>query len=86
MMNDLLPKPTSLSRAAANGELDKRADASLFVGGWNKLVAGVNDTVVNIVNPLMMVTADYKVDQGSVKRGYPANHHRHRNIKGHRRL
>jgi methyl-accepting chemotaxis protein len=47
-----------LIQAAATGELDKRAEASLFVGGWNKLVAGVNDTVTNIVNPLM-VTANY---------------------------
>ena len=28
------------------------------MGGWNQLVAGVNDTITNIVNPLM-VTADY---------------------------
>ncbi|MCM0082434.1 CHASE3 domain-containing protein [Geomonas sp. Red32] len=61
MMNDLLAQTDVLIQGAANGELDKRADASLFVGGWNKLVAGVNDTVANIVNP-MRVTADY-VDQ-----------------------
>ncbi len=58
MMNELLEQTDVIIRAAADGELDKRADASLFVGGWNKLVAGVNDTVTNIVNPLM-VTADY---------------------------
>ena len=52
MMNDLLAQTDVLIQGAANGELDKRADASLFVGGWNKLVAGVNDTVVNIVDPL----------------------------------
>ncbi|MBJ6799883.1 MCP four helix bundle domain-containing protein [Geomonas propionica] len=58
MMNELLAQTDVIIRAAADGELDKRADASLFVGGWNKLVAGVNDTVTNIVNPLM-VTADH---------------------------
>ncbi|GFO70183.1 hypothetical protein GMLC_37620 [Geomonas limicola] len=58
MMNDLLAQTDILIRAAADGQLDQRADAELFVGGWNKLVAGVNDTVSNIVNPLM-VTADY---------------------------
>jgi methyl-accepting chemotaxis protein len=63
MMNDLLAQTDILIKAAADGELDKRADATLFVGGWNKLVAGVNDAVSNIVNPLM-VTADY-VDQVS---------------------
>ena len=67
MMNDLLAQTDVLIQGAANGELDNRADATLFVGGWNKLVAGVNDTVVNIVNPLR-VTADYvdKVAKGVI--------------------
>jgi methyl-accepting chemotaxis protein len=67
MMNDLLEQTDIIIRAAADGELDKRANASLFVGGWNKLVVGVNDTVTNIVNPLM-VTADYvdKVAKGVI--------------------
>jgi methyl-accepting chemotaxis protein len=67
MMNDLLAQTDILIKGAADGELDKRADASLFVGGWKKLVDGVNDTVVNIVNPLM-VTADYvdKVSKGVI--------------------
>ncbi|BEH10717.1 MULTISPECIES: methyl-accepting chemotaxis protein [Geobacter] len=47
-----------LITAAADGQLDKRANADLFVGGWNKLARGVNDTITNIVEPLM-VTADY---------------------------
>ena len=65
MMNELLEETDKIVQAAANGELDKRADANLFVGGWNKLVAGVNDTITNIVDPLM-VTADYveKVAKG----------------------
>ncbi|WP_306545942.1 MCP four helix bundle domain-containing protein [Desulfobulbus sp.] len=67
MMGDLLAQTDILIKGAADGELDKRADASLFVGGWNKLVVGVNDTVTNIVNPLM-VTADYvaKVSKGDM--------------------
>ena len=67
MMNDLLAQTDILIQGAANGELDKRANANLFVGGWNQLVAGVNDTVVNIVNPLR-VTADYvdKVAKGII--------------------
>ena len=44
--------------AAADGQLDKRANADLFVGGWNQLATGVNDTVGNIVDPLR-VTANY---------------------------
>jgi methyl-accepting chemotaxis protein len=65
MMSELLEETNKIVLAAANGELDKRADANLFVGGWNKLVSGVNDTITNIVDPLM-VTADYveKVAKG----------------------
>ena len=65
MMNELLSETDKIIHAAANGELDKRADANLFVGVWNKLVSGVNDTITNIVDPLM-VTADYveKVAKG----------------------
>ncbi|MBF0342698.1 MAG: MCP four helix bundle domain-containing protein [Nitrospirae bacterium] len=67
MMNELLAETDIIIKAAANGELDKRANANLFVGGWQKLVAGVNDTITNIVNPLM-VTADYvdKVSKGNI--------------------
>ena len=67
MMNDLLAQTDILIRGAADGELDKRANADLFVGGWKQLVSGVNDTVVNIVNPLR-VTADYvdKVAKGII--------------------
>ncbi|MGV0952345.1 MAG: MCP four helix bundle domain-containing protein, partial [Azonexus sp.] len=49
---------TTFTAAAANGELGKRADASLFAGDWRTLVQGVNDTVTHIVTPLKM-TADY---------------------------
>jgi methyl-accepting chemotaxis protein len=58
MMNELLAETDTIIRAAAAGKLDQRANADLFVGGWHKLVAGVNDTITNIVNPLM-VTATY---------------------------
>jgi methyl-accepting chemotaxis protein len=58
MMNELLSETDKIIRAAADGELDRRANADLFAGGWHKLVAGVNDTITNIVNPLM-VTAEY---------------------------
>ena len=58
MMSDLLAQTDIIIKGAADGELDKRANADLFVGGWNKLVVGVNETVTNIVNPLN-VTANY---------------------------
>jgi methyl-accepting chemotaxis protein len=58
MMNDLLAQTDIIIKAAAAGELDTRANADLFQGGWKQLVSGVNDTITNIVNPLN-VTADY---------------------------
>ena len=66
-MNDLLAETDIIIRAAADGKLDTRADASKFEGGWNKLVSGVNDTITNIVNPLN-VTAEYvdKVSKGVI--------------------
>jgi methyl-accepting chemotaxis protein len=67
MMSDLLKETDGIIRAAADGELDKRANPDLFLGGWKQLVSGVNDTITNIVNPLM-VTADYveKVSKGVI--------------------
>ena len=67
MMSELLAETEKIARAAADGELDKRADAAKFVGGWNKLVSGVNDTITNIVNPLL-VTAEHvdRISQGNI--------------------
>ena len=67
MMSELLAQTDILIKGAADGELDKRANADLFVGGWNQLVKGVNEVVTNIVNPLN-VTADYvdKVAKGII--------------------
>ena len=67
MMSDLLAQTDIIIKAAADGELDKRANAELFVGGWNQLVKGVNEVVTNIVNPLN-VTANYvdRIAQGDV--------------------
>ena len=67
MMSNLLAQTDIIIKAAADGELDKRADATLFVGGWNKLVSGVNDTITNIVNPLN-VAAEYvdNISKGNI--------------------
>jgi methyl-accepting chemotaxis protein len=67
MMSELLAQTDLIIRAAADGELGKRANASLFVGGWNQLVSGVNDTITNIVNPLN-VTAGYvdRISKGDI--------------------
>ncbi|WP_374690548.1 methyl-accepting chemotaxis protein [Accumulibacter sp.] len=67
MMSDLLAQTEIIIRAAADGELGKRANADLFVGGWNQLVKGVNDTISNIVTPLN-VTANYvdRISKGDI--------------------
>ena len=67
MMSDLLAQTDIIIQGAANGELKKRANADLFVGGWNQLVKGVNDTITNIVNPLN-VTANYvdRISRGDI--------------------
>ena len=67
MMSDLLAQTDIIIQGAADGQLDKRANADMFVGGWNKLVKGVNQTITNIVDP-MNVTADYvdKVAKGII--------------------
>jgi len=67
MMSDLLAQTDIIIRGAADGQLDKRANADLFVGGWNQLVKGVNDTITNIVNPLN-VTANYveRISKGDI--------------------
>ncbi len=67
MMSDLLAQTDIIIKGAAEGELDKRANADLFVGGWNQLVTGVNQAITNIVNPLN-VTANYvdRISKGEI--------------------
>jgi len=67
MMSDLLAQTSIIIQAAADGELNKRANADMFVGGWNQLVKGINDTITNIVNPLN-VTANYvdRISKGDI--------------------
>ena len=67
MMSDLLAQTDIIIQGAADGQLDKRANADMFVGGWNQLVKGVNQAITNIVDP-MNVTADYvdKVAKGII--------------------
>ncbi len=52
MMSSLLMQTDALIKGVANGELDKRANADLFQGGWNQLVSGINQAVEGIVLPL----------------------------------
>ncbi len=56
IMNNLLSEATRVLQAAADGALDERANAELFVGEWRQLVLRVNNIVTNIVNPLRQTT------------------------------
>ncbi|CAK0753208.1 methyl-accepting chemotaxis protein [Gammaproteobacteria bacterium] len=52
VMGDLLTQTDFIIKAAADGELNKRANADLFQGGWKQLVAGVNKTLDGIILPV----------------------------------
>ncbi|HMA61142.1 MAG TPA: methyl-accepting chemotaxis protein [bacterium] len=52
IMNSLLEETDKIVKAADEGRLDVRANDSLFDGGWNQLVSGVNNTIDNIVTPM----------------------------------
>jgi methyl-accepting chemotaxis protein len=56
-----------LVQAAADGRLDVRADGTKHLGDFQRIVQGFNDTITNIVNPLM-VTADHvdKISKGVI--------------------
>ena len=56
IMNNLLNEASRVLQAAADGALDERANATLFVGEWQQLVLSVNNIVTNIVTPLRQTT------------------------------
>ena len=52
VMNGLLEETNNLVQACRAGQLDTRADASRFAGGWGELVSGVNDILEGVVVPV----------------------------------
>ncbi|MDD2760569.1 MAG: methyl-accepting chemotaxis protein [Methylomonas sp.] len=69
MMGDLLVQTDIIIQGATNGELEKRANASMFQGGWNQLVAGINRTLDGIVLPINeVVDVLAQVEQGDLTR------------------
>jgi methyl-accepting chemotaxis protein len=60
MMSDLLSETDKLVKAAIAGQLDTRADASKFLGGWNQLVKGINDTLAEVITPVNETVAVLK--------------------------
>ena len=62
IMNNLLGETEKVLIAAADCRFEERANANLFVGGWQQLVQGVNNIVTNIVNPLRAATERLNVE------------------------
>ncbi|MBW2014897.1 MAG: hypothetical protein JRI69_14145 [Deltaproteobacteria bacterium] len=82
-MNGLINEAAVMEKAAADGELDTRADVSKYNGSWATIVEGLNNTVEGVVVPLRdiggvldrmaagdlnaQVTNDYKGDYNVLK-------------------
>lgn len=68
IMNGLLTQTNKLIKAAQEGQLDVRADASGFTGGWEELVSGVNQLVEAVVKPIKEVTyAMHGISEGNLR-------------------
>jgi methyl-accepting chemotaxis protein len=66
-VNALVADANMLSRSAVEGKLATRADASRHQGDFQKIVAGVNDTLDAVIGPLN-VAAEYvdKISKGII--------------------
>ncbi|QPK62445.1 MCP four helix bundle domain-containing protein [Methylomonas sp. LL1] len=75
MMGDLLAQTDVIIQGATSGVLDKRANADMFQGGWNQLVAGINKTLDGIVLPINeVVEVLTQVEQGDLTRTVKGNY------------
>ncbi|HEY3381293.1 MAG TPA: methyl-accepting chemotaxis protein [Vicinamibacterales bacterium] len=74
-MADLLLETDRIIKAATEGQLSTRADAAKFVGGWNRLVSGINSTVESIVTPLNSATQYMdRISKGDIPDKITAQH------------
>ncbi|MBL8027788.1 MAG: MCP four helix bundle domain-containing protein [Fibrobacteres bacterium] len=66
-VNNLVSDAGLLSKAAVEGKLATRADASKHYGDYRKIVQGVNDCLDSVIGPLN-VAADYvdKISKGNI--------------------
>ena len=66
-VNALVADAATLSRAAVEGKLATRADATKHQGDFRKIVAGVNDTLDAVIGPLN-VAAEYvdRISKGNI--------------------
>ena len=67
VMSGLLQDTNGLIKASIEGKLDTRANASKYIGGWNELVAGINELINALVKPIN-VTAEYvdRISKGDI--------------------
>lgn len=54
-IGNLIDDATMITKAAVEGQLDKKADASKFEGSWRILVVGMNNILEEIAKPLQEV-------------------------------
>ncbi len=66
-IRNMITEVNTLSEAAINGKLDKRADKSKYKGEYSNLISGINDTLDAVINPLN-VTAEYvdRISKGDI--------------------
>ena len=63
----MIEETVSLTEAAKEGKLDKRADDTKFEGGFNEVVSGMNSTLDAVIGPLN-VAAEYidRISKGDI--------------------
>jgi methyl-accepting chemotaxis protein len=66
-VNNLVKDAGMLAKAAVDGKLDTRADATKHGGDFRKIVEGVNNTLDNVIGPLN-VAAEYvdRISKGDI--------------------
>ncbi|KPQ45061.1 MAG: sensory transduction histidine kinase, partial [Candidatus Methanoperedens nitroreducens] len=66
-VNLLVTDANMLAKAAVEGKLDTRADASKHQGDFRKIVQGVDDTLDSVIGPLN-VAAEYvdRISKGDI--------------------
>ena len=66
-IGSLVTDANMLAKAAVEGKLDTRADATKHQGEYQKVIEGVNDTLDAVVNPLKMVAGDVdRIGKGEI--------------------
>jgi methyl-accepting chemotaxis protein len=59
-VNGLIEEATSLSQAATNGELHKRADTGRYQGKYRAIIAGMNEMLQGFQKPIEDIAANLK--------------------------